>query len=179
MDQKGSGSALIHTIYILVIIILLAIVGGGFYYFNKKLVAAENQIKSSQTRRPEGKMGGMPGMGMTQGTPPEESDQQKQQIVAGISTDSTKKIFNIIGGNYYFVPNKITVNKGDQVTFYVTNAGGVHDLVIDELGVKTPIIKTATTATFQFVASKTGSFVYYCNVPGHRQKGMWGTLTVQ
>lgn len=61
----------------------------------------------------------------------------------------------------------------------MTNAGGAHDLIIDELGVKTPVIHTAEAATATFTASKTGSFVYYCNIPGHKDKGMWGTLVVQ
>jgi nitrite reductase (NO-forming) len=61
----------------------------------------------------------------------------------------------------------------------MTNAGGMHDLVIDELGVKTPVVKTAEAATATFSADKVGSFVYYCDVANHKEKGMWGTLVVQ
>lgn len=121
----------------------------------------------------------MRGMMMVALTPPPLSDQQAQQATTGISTVTTQKTFNITGGNFYFVPNKITVNKGDQVTFVMVNAGGVHDLIIDELGIKTPVIHTGETASVTFTASRAGSFVYYCDIPGHRTKGMWGNIIVQ
>src|SRR5581483_3488501 len=110
---------------------------------------------------------------------PALSDQQNEQLEYGTDKTTTKKTFNISAGSYFFAPNKITVNKGDQVTFIMTNVGGLHNLVIDELGVKTTPVMTGNTITATFTASKTGSFVYYCSVPGHRAKGMWGTLVVQ
>lgn len=184
MDQQSSSK--VHGAYISIIVILLVVMAGGFFYLQKH---AQSQVMGARTNMPMpsgmpqyGKGGGKPGMGgmmMAQVTPPALSDQQNQQITNGLSTTSTQKTFNITAGNFYFVPNKITVNKGDQVTFVMTNAGGVHDLVIDELGVKTPVIHTAEAATATFTASKTGSFVYYCSIPGHKTKGMWGTLTVQ
>lgn len=169
----------VHIIYISVIVLLLIVIAGGFYYFHKKSERAQMVMGGRQgmMRMTGGKA--MGGMAMGSVTPPAISDQQTQQLKEGVATSTTQKIFNLTAGNFYFVPNKITVNKGDHVTLYVTNAGGIHDLVIDELGVKTPIIKTANTATFTFTASKTGSFIYYCDVPGHRAKGMWGTLVVQ
>src|SRR5258706_5588704 len=121
--------------------------------------------------------GGMVMMALV--TAPPLSDQQPQQLIAGTSASSTQKIFNITAGNYYFVPNKITVNKGDSVTFAVANAGGFHDLVIDELQVKTPLVKTGETATVTFTASKTGTYIFYCIVRGHKEKGMLGTIVVQ
>lgn len=171
----------IHIAYIATIIILVAIVVGEFYYFNNKLVASKSfasaGFKMMGNRKPPA--GGMGAMNMSTQKAPVLSDQQKQQIADGVSTASTEKTFNITGGNYYFIPNKITVNKGDQVTFIFTNAGGIHDLVIDELNVKTPISHTAEATTVTFTATKVGSFVYYCSLPGHKQKGMWGTLTVK
>src|SRR5258706_5556461 len=112
-------------------------------------------------------------------TPPALSEQQQQQLVAGTSATSTQKTFNITAGNYYFVPNKIMVNKGDNVTLVMTNAGGFHDLVIDELQVKTTLVKTGEAATATFTASKIGTYTYYCSVKGHKEKGMLGTIVVQ
>ena len=64
-------------------------------------------------------------------TPPVISSQQTLQIAQGTEKTSTQKTFNITGGNFYFVPNKITVNKGDTVTLVMTNAGGFHNINID------------------------------------------------
>lgn len=167
----------VHIIYLVIIIVLLAVIGGEYHYFSGK-VAGMSMAKPSgmPAMSKNGKAGAMP---MEVVTPPVESDQQKQQLTDGTSKTSSEKTFNITGGNFYFVPNKITVNKGDKVTFVMTNAGGFHDLVIDELGVKTAVVKTGATVTATFTASKSGSFVYYCDVPNHRKKGMWGTLIVQ
>jgi len=176
-----------HTVYIIVILALFFVIAGGYYYFNKQMgtlrmgMVNTKQVMGMENGRNSifaGKGKGMRTM-MIATTPPPLSDQQTQQLAAGVSAATTQKTFNIIGGNFYFVPNKITVNAGDQVTLVLTNAGGVHDIAIDELGVKTPVIRTANTATVQFTASKKGSFIYYCDVPGHSQKGMWGALIVQ
>ncbi len=72
---------------------------------------------------------------------------------------------------------EISVNKGDTVIIHVNTTKGIHDFNIDELDVHaaTP---TGNVTTIEFVADKTGEFVYYCNTPGHRQLGHWGTLKV-
>lgn len=178
MDKTSTTNSKLHAIYVSVIVLLLVVIVGGAYYVHKKV---DNDGREIPRMMGQNIPNGIPmrGMNMTAVTPPPLSDQQKQQLTDGTATTTTQKIFNITAGNFYFVPNAITVNKGDQVTFVVTNAGGVHDVVVDELGVKTPTTRTATTATFTFTASKSGSFVYYCSVPGHRAKGMWGTLTVK
>jgi plastocyanin len=178
----GQKSPATHVVYIIIIIVLLVVVAGEYFYFHNKqqsaMMAANHPAMNGQMMPPGKGKDGI-NMAMMAVKPPPLSDQQNQQLTEGTSKSTTQKTFNITAGNFYFVPNKITVNKGDKVTFNVTNAGGVHDLVINELGIKTPVAKTATTETYTFSASKTGSFVYYCSVPGHRQKGMWGTLTVQ
>jgi len=169
-------------LYIVIVILLIAVGGEYFYFYSQHKAASQAMMAPTANQKMMMKKGGKgmpPGMSMTAVTPPPMSDQQTQQITAGTDKTSTKKTFNITAGNFYFVPNKITVNKGDQVTFVMTNAGGFHDLVIDQLGVKTPVVKTSEAATATFTASKSGSFVYYCNVSGHKAKGMWGTLVVQ
>jgi len=176
----SNNTTKIHGIYIGIIVVLLLVMAGGFYYLHKQAKANYAMVQGASTMRARTgmPMGGR-GMGMMAVTPPPVSDQQQQQVADGTSTKTTEKTFNITAGNFYFVPNKITVNKGDKVTLVVTNAGGFHDIVIDELSVKSPVIKTANAAMVTFTASKSGSFVFYCDVPGHRQKGMWGTLMVQ
>lgn len=177
--ETKSSSSKIHTTYIAIIVILLVGIAGCFYLLHKNSERKEatQTLMMQSGKAPIGK--GMGGMMMAAATPPPLSDQQTQQITAGTASATTQKTFNITGGNFYFVPNKITVNKGDQITFVMTNAGGVHDLVIDELSIKTPVIHTGDAATVTFTVSKTGSFVYYCDIPGHKAKGMLGTLIVQ
>jgi len=76
-----------------------------------------------------------------------------------------------------FSLKEITVNKGDRVRIKITEISGNHNFNIDEFGVytETPLNKESVV---EFVADKSGSFVYYCSKPGHRANGHWGTLKV-
>ena len=94
------------------------------------------------------------------------------------ATVAVKK-FVVTGQNFSFAPSSMTVKKGDTVSITFKNAQGFHDLRIDELGVATKKIGAAQEETVTFVASKTGSFEYYCSVGEHRALGMKGTLTVE
>ncbi len=77
----------------------------------------------------------------------------------------------------WFSLKEISVNKGDLVRIKITNIKGMHDFKIDEFGVysETPLNQETI---IEFVADKSGEFIYYCAKPGHRQKGQWGTLKV-
>jgi nitrite reductase (NO-forming) len=165
------------TVYLVIAVVLY----GAFYYFVLAKKGENNQAGQYQTEQAspsptaEGKMEKMEGA-----TPPIITEEQQEQLTAGTDTSSKKKTFDIAAGGFYYVPNKITVNKGDTVTFNMKIAGGTHDLVIDELDVNIPVIEEAGgTGSVTFTADKVGSFVYYCSLPGHREKGMWGTLVVE
>ena len=58
------------------------------------------------------------------------------------------------------------------------NAGGTHDLTIDEFNKATPRTNAGQQATITFIADKEGSFEYYCSIGPHRALGMKGILTV-
>lgn len=95
------------------------------------------------------------------------------------STSTDVKVLEVEAGFPYYKPNLITVKKGDTVRIIMNSVDMTHDLVIDELNVRTPIKKAGESATVEFVADKAGSFEYYCSVGQHRANGMFGTLVVQ
>ncbi len=76
-------------------------------------------------------------------------------------------------------PN-LTANVGDTVRITVINGDPVlHNMNIAEFNVTTGDLQTKDqSATVEFTPDRPGDFVYYCSVPGHRDVGMWGTLTV-
>ncbi len=88
------------------------------------------------------------------------------------------KSFTVIGSNFKFAPSEIRVKKGDtvKITF---QSNGFHDFVIDQLNVQSNQISDGQTDTVTFVASKAGTFKYYCSVEDHRQLGMVGNLIVE
>lgn len=98
---------------------------------------------------------------------------------SGTPTAATTKNFTIEGGNYFFKPNSITVNKGDTVKITLKNSEGMHDLKIDAFNVGTKKLSSTQEETITFVADKAGSFEYYCSIGDHRNMGMKGTLIVK
>lgn len=76
-----------------------------------------------------------------------------------------------------FDVKEITVNEGDMVRLKVKVTKGTHDFNIDEFNIHqaTPLDQEVV---IEFKADKAGEFVYYCNMPGHRAAGHWGTLKV-
>jgi plastocyanin len=64
-----------------------------------------------------------------------------------------------------------------QVTLYVTNDDLFwHTITIDQLGVELPLpVGSHRRITF---TAPSGTYTFYCRIPGHRQAGMQGTITV-
>jgi plastocyanin len=82
-------------------------------------------------------------------------------------------------GSFYYKPNEIRVKKGETVKITLHSVSMMHDFNIDELNVKSPIVKNGDTGTVEFVASKAGEFEYYCSVGQHRAQGQVGKLIVE
>jgi len=75
-----------------------------------------------------------------------------------------------------FDPSEIEV-KEREVTFNLTNTEALpHDFTIDDLGVKIKL--DANGSGEQTVEAKPGTYEFYCSIPGHKDAGMVGTLTV-
>ena len=92
---------------------------------------------------------------------------------------SSVKEFTVVGDNFSFAPSTMKVKKGDTVKITFKNNKGFHDFRIDEFNVATKQMGGGKQETVQFVATKTGSFEYYCSVGEHRAMGMKGTLIVE
>lgn len=81
------------------------------------------------------------------------------------------------GGQLAFTAAKATGTAG-PVTIEMPNKSGIqHDIVIDGLG-KGEVVSNGTSS-FKASLDAGKSYTYYCSVPGHRQAGMQGTLTVK
>ncbi|OGC51192.1 hypothetical protein A2W32_05625 [candidate division WWE3 bacterium RBG_16_37_10] len=89
------------------------------------------------------------------------------------------KEFTIKGSNFKFDVTEIKVKLGDKVKLTFENTGGFHDWNLDEFNVSTKTLNSGEKETVEFVASKAGTFEYYCSVGQHRQMGMKGNLIVE
>lgn len=85
----------------------------------------------------------------------------------------------ISGSEFKYEPATMTAKVGQPVTVVYKNVGKYpHDFVIDELGVKSQVIKSGETDSFIFTPTKTGTFSFYCSLPNHLERGMKGTFIV-
>ena len=90
-------------------------------------------------------------------------------------------------GQLAYVTNKASATAG-PVTITMGNMSGVsHNIAVEAgsggatatgtpVGASSFITKGSTSVT---VALKPGTYTFFCQAPGHRAAGMWGTLTVK
>ena len=86
-----------------------------------------------------------------------------------------------VGGEIDRVVNPtLHAQPGDVVEITVIdNDGLLHDMTIDEFGVSTgQLTSQGMQKTVRITVPETGTFIYYCSIPGHRQAGMFGELVV-
>jgi glucose/arabinose dehydrogenase/plastocyanin len=77
-----------------------------------------------------------------------------------------------------FRPNSLTIPANTDVTVSLPNTGAaLHNFSIDQLGIDVDVEPGDTGSVT--INAPAGEYQYYCNVPGHKQAGMVGTLTVQ
>ena len=74
----------------------------------------------------------------------------------------------------------LKVHEGETVQINLVNGEGAeHDIVIDQYAARSDrVVGKNASSSLSFTATKTGEFVYYCSVPGHREAGMEGRIRV-
>ena len=92
-----------------------------------------------------------------------------------------RMVYMGVGGSIEGKINPVlTAVEGQVVQLTLTNGEGAeHDIVFPDQDARSPRVtgKGAGT-TIAFRAAKSGDFVYFCGVPGHRQAGMEGKFVV-
>jgi heme/copper-type cytochrome/quinol oxidase subunit 2 len=89
-----------------------------------------------------------------------------------------EKTFRIDARQFAYSPSELKVNEGDKVTIELVSHDVVHGLYVDGYNVSVEA-DPGQTATLSFIADKTGSFRFRCNVTcGAMHPFMIGKLTV-
>lgn len=145
---------------IILIVVIILLVGIGGYFFLKggyQTPTPTSAPTSSPTPAP--------------GVNPETVE---EKIVSGI------KEITIISTEFNFNPSAVTVEAGEEVRIVFENAGKTsHNLVIEGLEVKTKTISGGQTDTIEFTVTNSGTYTFFCSIPGHRVAGMEGNLKVE
>lgn len=78
-----------------------------------------------------------------------------------------------------FEPSQLSAPAG-EITVELTSEPGVnHTFVIEELGDREVVEAGPGETASGTVELEPGTYTFYCSVPGHREAGMEGILTVE
>jgi nitrite reductase (NO-forming) len=78
-----------------------------------------------------------------------------------------------------FDRTELRARVGETVALRLDNRDAQrHSFDVDELSVHVPM-PAGTTAAALFRPTEPGTYTFYCQVPGHREAGMVGTLIVE
>jgi len=99
---------------------------------------------------------------------------------SGTTTTSNpnSSTIDVTAKSFSFTPNQITVKAGDTKTLVLHVKDVSHDFSVDALNIHLDG-KAGQTVQKTITFDKPGTYPFYCSVPGHREAGMVGTLTVQ
>lgn len=165
MEQQDQSSKGNNNMLIIAAVIIVAVVGVGIF------MTRNNQ--DSEAVNTETTMETEDGM-----APDTTNTESGEQSAAGTSEEAVQ-IIEVEAGSFYYEPNEIRVKQGDKVRIVMNSVSMMHDFVIDELGVKMPVVQNGDTGTVEFTVTEKGTFEYYCSVGQHRAQGQVGTLIVE
>jgi uncharacterized cupredoxin-like copper-binding protein len=116
---------------------------------------------------------------------------------AGVPLGEPQATVEVVMRDLAFEPARIEAAPGEVLELRLVNRGAlVHDLTIDEAPVEFAVVESGgraggTRADLHFAldarrsmavqvrVAEPGEYLFYCSVPGHRQSGMEGILSVR
>ena len=108
---------------------------------------------------------------------PESGTSGDDQGTTGGQAPSTSATIEMI--DIAFEPKDVTIAANTDVTITLPNNGvAVHNFTSDDLGVRSEDVPGGGSTTVT-INAQPGTYTFYCSVPGHKEAGMQGTITVQ
>jgi plastocyanin len=114
-------------------------------------------------------------------TKEETSEESKEAEGGSAGSASAVDIEADPSGNLAFTSDTATAKAGKATIDFTNESPVPHDVKIEneageEVGGTEVIAEGSDSAEVEL---KPGTYTYYCSIPGHRQAGMEGTLTVK
>lgn len=113
-------------------------------------------------------------------TPPPPAGASSESAASPAATDqgAGSTGLTIEAQDVAFSTDALSAKPGDTIT--MNNVGALeHDFVVDELGIKEVAAGGETVTITIPEDAAPGEYTFYCSVPGHKEAGMVGTLTIE
>ena len=110
----------------------------------------------------------------------------EKEVVANIDPDGVQRV-QMVGGSYFFDPNRVVVKVNVPVEITIRKEPGVtpHDIMLKapEAGIDFSESIGTDPVTIRFIPTKAGEYSFYCSkklpfTKSHRERGMEGVLVV-
>jgi plastocyanin len=137
-----------------------------------------NEKLASEEQQPSNSGGAQP---VTPGGQPQASEGGNQQAPQPTGTTENLDVSSPADGGLVFQPNGLTAKPGNIMITYDNPSQVPHSIALatangNVLGEVQPF--TAGTESVNLTNVTPGEYVFYCTVPGHREAGMQGNLTI-
>jgi plastocyanin len=111
----------------------------------------------------------------------ETSEESKEAEGGSAGSGAAVDIEADPSGNLAFTTSSVTAKAGKDTVNFTNESPVPHDVKIEnengeEIGGTEVISEGSDSAEVEL---EPGTYTYYCSIPGHRQAGMEGTLTVK
>jgi uncharacterized cupredoxin-like copper-binding protein len=106
---------------------------------------------------------------------------QPQKLTARLASNETKTLeVTIVSTEFQYVPAKVRVPAGHPITLVLDNSEGEteHRLFLPAFNFRLEA-KAGEIARKTTVFAKAGEYEFNCDLPGHREAGMKGTMIVE
>jgi plastocyanin len=105
----------------------------------------------------------------------------QETTAGGGAGEATLDVSSPADGSFAYDQEELSTSAGSVTVNFDNPASISHDVVVEdeqgnEIG-KTDLVSQGSTSTT--VDLQPGTYTYFCDVPGHREGGMEGTLTVK
>ncbi len=124
--------------------------------------------------------------GVARLAPGAEQPAQNKLFQAIIAKDGVQRV-EIVGGSYFFTPNRIVVKVNLPVELKIRKESGMvpHNIVIaaPEAGIAIDETMESEPKVIRFTPTRVGNYPFYCSkkllfFESHKEKGMEGILEV-
>jgi plastocyanin len=124
--------------------------------------------------------GGSSSSSTTSSAAPASSSSSSSGSASGGGGSSTIADSADPNGNLKFTNSTLTAKAGKDTVNFTNSSSLPHNMtIVDSSGKQVGATPTFTGGTKSFTVDlKPGKYTFFCSVPGHREAGMQGTLTV-